>query len=173
MSPKQDPCSGPQWNYQWIQVEQTKLSLRVVSIIFKTYLEEATLWGELSKENFPPSRTQKSVKSMRNDINFITSAHPQPDVRNFWHLVMANSRAHLVSRLCGQKKRRAWGQECIGFCSSSTLCRRKWYYLWQKIQLYGLSVPCEQSKNIERLHEYKPSVQSNFSAGKKFVWYHV
>ena len=26
---------------------------------------------------------------------------------------------------------------------------------------------------IERLHEYKPSVQSNFSAGQKFVWYHV
>ena len=76
MSAKQDPCSGTQWNYQWIQVEQTKLSLSVVFIIFKTYLKEATLWGELSKENFPPNGTQKSFKSMCNDINFITSAYP-------------------------------------------------------------------------------------------------
>ena len=39
-----------------------------------------------------------------------------------------------------------------------------------KDSTYGLSVPCEQSKNIERLHVYKPSVQSKFLAGQKFVW---
>ena len=30
-----------------------------------------------------------------------------------------------------------------------------------------------RGKINERLHEYKPSVQSNFSVGQKFVWYHV
>ena len=63
-------------NYQWIQVEW--------SGAFSKHPKEATLWRELGKYVFSPSGAVRDKNPLWAwAVIFVTSAHAQPDVRNF------------------------------------------------------------------------------------------